>query len=180
MKFPYGSVVSTLITGAVCLVVDPFVNSSPQAAPQKILHDVGYPVPGDNSLNYCSGYQEGEILRISEATFNPNPPQRGKTLSIDIVGQLSQKVEGAYVDVVVKLGIIKLLHTMIDLCADDPRANITCPIEKGPVKLHSEIEIPAQIPPALFYVHVQAYTNDDEDLFCLGSKVDFRSHFLRD
>ncbi|RKF78391.1 Phosphatidylglycerol/phosphatidylinositol transfer protein [Golovinomyces cichoracearum] len=173
MKFLYGSIVSTLITGAVCLVFDPFVNFSPRVAPQKTFNDIGR-VPGDNSLQYCSGYYDGELLRISEATMKPNPPQKGKTLIIDIVGQIPEKVEGGYVEVVVKLGLIKLLHTKIDLCEDNPRANLTCPIEKGPVKIQSKIEIPEQVPPATFFVHAQAYTYDDEDLFCLTSRVDFR------
>ncbi|RKF83712.1 Phosphatidylglycerol/phosphatidylinositol transfer protein [Golovinomyces cichoracearum] len=180
MKFFYGSVVSTLITGAVCLVVEPFVSSSPQVAPQKILDDVVYSVPGDISLKYCSGHQEGQLLKISEATVNPNPAQKGKILNIDIVGQLPEKVEGGYVDVVVKIGLIKILQHTIDLCDDDSIAKITCPLEKGPVKLHSEIEIPEQVPPALFHVHAQAYTNNDEYLFCLESNANFRHSLPRD
>ncbi|RKF83040.1 Phosphatidylglycerol/phosphatidylinositol transfer protein [Golovinomyces cichoracearum] len=185
MKFLYGSVVSTLITGAFCLVVDPFVHFSPEVAPQKIFDDDGFTLLGHNSFANCPGYPVGQFL-ISDATLSPNPPKmfefsqhEGQTLSIDLVGQLLKKTQGAYVILSAQMGVVEIFRSKIDLCANDPRAKTTCPIESGPVKLHIEIEIPQKASLTHFYLRVKGRAYDHRDLFCLYSSIDLSPSIAR-
>lgn len=71
----------------------------------------------------------------------------GANLTIEAVGTLLQDVgEGAYVDLQVKYGIIKLLTTQADLCEQVSNVDLKCPIKKGQVTITKDVEIPKQIP----------------------------------
>jgi hypothetical protein len=86
--------------------------------------------------------------------------------------------EGAYADVVVKLGLIKLLSRRIDIC-EEARANnvsLQCPVEDGEHEVTHTVELPREIPPAKFNVHLNAFTAEDADLMCLDLSIDFRKH----
>ncbi|TQS34927.1 hypothetical protein Golomagni_04670 [Golovinomyces magnicellulatus] len=194
MKFIYGSAIFTLVTGAVCHVINPSVNLLPQAGTQNILSDNDYAVPGHNPFEYCYSDHENDRLQIDYINVDPYPFKkyeisqkgaqfcswltncRGQTLSFDLVGQLLEDVrEGAYIIVTIKLGVIQILRKTFDLCENASRANVTCPIEKGPIKFHSEIEIPETVPPAEFHLEAVVYSNYDEDIFCLRSTINFKS-----
>ena len=75
--------------------------------------------------------------------------------------------EGAYADVTVKLGLIKVLHKEVDLCEEayvlylilrcgsligtlfsrSAEVDISCPVEPGTYKVKHTVELPSQIPP---------------------------------
>ncbi|RKF82712.1 Phosphatidylglycerol/phosphatidylinositol transfer protein [Golovinomyces cichoracearum] len=165
MKFLYVSIVSSLITGVLCLVVDPYVNFSPQVAPQKSL-DIYGSIPGNSHLEYCRGNGEGDLLKIRYATIKPNPPQTGQTISIDLVGQLLEKTQGAFVVVTLNFAFTEFFRTTIDLCADSGAKRV-CPIEKGPVNLHIDPNIPTHIPIGHVILRARAYTYDHKQMFCL-------------
>ena len=52
-------------------------------------------------------------------------------MTVSLSGTLSDELQGgAYVDLTVKLGLVKLLHKTLDLCQE---AENSCPIAPGPV-----------------------------------------------
>ena len=64
----------------------------------------------------------------------------GESLSIKASGVLLDTVEeGATVLLEVKYGLITLLKQQVDLCE--------CPLEKGPLVVAKEVELPKEIPP---------------------------------
>jgi len=56
-------------------------------------------------------------------------------------------VDGAYVQLQVKYGYIKLLDTTADLCEQIKNVDLDCPIEKGKISIVKDIELPKEIPP---------------------------------
>lgn len=137
------------------------------------LHSLDDPIPGDSPVEVCD-VEEPQLLQIHTMTTSPNPPERGQNLTIDGFADLSKRVEeGAYVDVDVTYGYIKLIHTTYDLCDKASTISMECPLEKGPYKLQKQVAIPDQVPPGKYVVTARAYTKEDELITCLSAEVVF-------
>ncbi|EGG10957.1 uncharacterized protein MELLADRAFT_123977 [Melampsora larici-populina 98AG31] len=127
------------------------------------------------SFNNCG--LETDAITIDKFEVSPDPPKPGKKLIITASGTANERIqEGAYADVVVKLGLIKLLHKQFDVCEELSRnanATLQCPIEPGQHTMIYTAELPREIPPAKFIVQARAYTQDDADMACADVKIDF-------
>ncbi|GMK59012.1 hypothetical protein CspeluHIS016_0700270 [Cutaneotrichosporon spelunceum] len=115
-------------------------------------------------------------LQIESIKLSPDPPKPGKELEVKVqASALEQIEEGAYADVTVKLGLIKLVQKQFDLCEEARKANasVQCPVKEGPYTVVQKVDLPKEIPKAKFVVNIRAYTVDDDDLACLDLVVDF-------
>lgn len=131
------------------------------------------PVPGDSPIVQCEA-SEQQILELQSVIIEPNPPLRGENLTFVATGVLSKSIEyGAYVEVDVRYGFIKLLHQTFDLCEEINKIGLTCPISKGEQVIEKRVEIPAEVPPGRYLVNARAYTKDDEFITCLSAMVEF-------
>lgn len=109
--------------------------------------------------------------------ISPNPPVRGENLTITAEGIVGQTIEdGAYVDVDVRYGFIKLVSDTFDLCEEITKVDMECPIQRGAQKLTKEVEIPDQVPPGKYLVVARAYTKDDDFITCLTATVEFPAY----
>ncbi|KAI0815123.1 ML domain-containing protein [Irpex lacteus] len=121
--------------------------------------------------------EASDPIHIKSIEISPDPPVPGKNLTVKVVGEALEVVEdGAYADVVVKVGVIKLLQKEFDLCEEARNADVdlTCPIEKGLYTVTHTVELPKEIPPAPFKVSVNGFTVEDDPLVCLNLQIDFR------
>jgi len=131
------------------------------------------PIPGDSPVAICD-VTEKQLLTIDLVELSPNPPQRGLNLTVSAIGHLSEDVdEGAYVDVDVRYGYIKLISQTYDLCEQVGEVDLKCPLSKGEYKLAKTVEIPDQVPPGKYIVYARAYTKDDEFIACITATVVF-------
>ncbi|CUA69656.1 Phosphatidylglycerol/phosphatidylinositol transfer protein [Rhizoctonia solani] len=122
----------------------------------------------------CGLPSDGVSIKSIEVT--PDPPKPGQDLTVKVVATSSKEIqEGAYADVVVKLGLIKLLQKKFDICEEARNANATiqCPVGKGDHEVVQTVALPREIPRAKFTVDVKAYDADEEDLACVKLNVDF-------
>lgn len=79
----------------------------------------------------------------------------GAELVIRATGTVFERIEeGAYVDIVVKYGLIRLLATRADLCEQIGNVDLECPIEKGVLSITKSVDIPKEVPPVCFF-HMQ-------------------------
>ncbi len=63
-------------------------------------------------------------------------------------GKLLEDIgEGAYVQLQVKYGLIRLVSTKADLCEQVGNVDLKCPIEKGDVTITKDVDLPREIPP---------------------------------
>ncbi|CAE6525950.1 unnamed protein product [Rhizoctonia solani] len=122
----------------------------------------------------CSLPSDGVQIKSIEVT--PDPPKPGQDLTVKVIATADKEIEeGAYADVTVKLGLIKLLQKRFDICEEARNANATiqCPVSKGDHEVVQTVALPREIPRAKFMVAVRAYGADEEDLACVNLKVDF-------
>lgn len=134
------------------------------------------PIPGDSPIFKCD-VDDKQLLDIKSVELSPNPPKKGQNLTITASGQLHQElVEGAYIDVEVRLGYIRLLYNTYDLCEqldEHDVEDLKCPIKPGTYNLKKEVAIPAEVPPGKYVFVARAYTYDDELISCLTGEVLF-------
>ncbi|KAG1864120.1 ML domain-containing protein [Suillus subalutaceus] len=124
-----------------------------------------------------------DVIQLKSISLSPDPPKPGQDLTVTVVGTAHERVEvGAYADVVVKLGLIRLLSKRFDVCEEARNANATiqCPVEQGDYTVVETVALPKEIPQAKFTVAVTGHTVDEEDLLCLDLRIDFmKSPFPR-
>lgn len=105
-------------------------------------------VPGDNPLEFCDADRSGDTITIDNVDLSPNPPQAGTELLIKASGTVLETIEdGAYVKLVVKYGLIRLISTTADFCEQLGNVDLKCPLEKGPLTVLKSVEIPKEVPP---------------------------------
>lgn len=99
-----------------------------------------------DTVSVCS--EPEDILTIHDIKLTPDPPQKGQELRIQGSGYFKETVyEGAYVDVLVKYGIVTLYSKRLDLCEQAPEVEESCPIEKGNHTVDKLVELPGKIFP---------------------------------
>ncbi|KAI1358647.1 phosphatidylinositol transfer protein [Xylaria arbuscula] len=133
-------------------------------------------VPGDSPLTFCRNEAErkSEVVTIEKVDLLPNPPESGAALVIRATGTVFETIEqGAYVKLVVKYGLIRLISTTADLCEQVENVDMKCPIEKGVLSITKAVEIPKEVPPGTYNVFADVYTEDDKPITCLQATVTF-------
>jgi len=136
--------------------------------------DKKVPVPGDSPLVFCAASQDDDLVVLEKVNLTPNPPVAGEKLTIEAIGTVKQDIEqGAFVNLQVKYGLIKLVNTQADLCDQIANVDLSCPIQKGKISIIKDVELPKEIPPGKYTVQADAYTVDKEKLTCLEAEVTF-------
>ncbi|KAI5955447.1 NPC2 [Candida theae] len=131
------------------------------------------PVPGKSPIEVCD-YSSKQLLTLDEITISPNPPQAGANLTFTAKGTIDKTItDGAYVEVDVRYGFIKLIHQTYDICKEITKVDLECPIEKGKQVITKEVEIPEEVPPGKYLVTARAFTKDDEYITCLTATIEF-------
>ncbi|KAB5592652.1 ML domain-containing protein [Ceratobasidium theobromae] len=126
-----------------------------------------------SSWSYTDCGLPTDAVEVKSIKISPDPPQIGKDLTVT-----AQGVDGAYADVTVKLGRVKLLHKEFDICEEARNNNVTiqCPVEPGEYEIVQTVQLPKETPRAKFTVDVEGYTSEEAwepDLVCLKLQVDF-------
>jgi len=141
---------------------------------QSIILDDELDIPGKSPLKYCDASRDDDILVIEKINLSPNPPEAGKELVIEATGTVKEAIEkGAYVNLQVKYGYIRLVNMKADLCDQIGNVDVECPIEEGILTITKSVELPNEIPPGKYTVHADVYTEDDRHITCLDAVVTF-------
>ncbi|ORY96834.1 ML domain-domain-containing protein [Syncephalastrum racemosum] len=124
-------------------------------------------------ITECS--KPDDLLEIEYIDLNPDPPQKGETLTIDFKGELSEEVpEGTMAEVTVKFGVVQLIKKNFDLCKEIKNIDEECPIPAGPLQITKSVDLPKEIPPGKYSVHAVVRTPEDKEVTCLNARVEFR------
>lgn len=136
-------------------------------------------VPGENPLEFCYDDHSKDLITIDEVTLSPNPPQAGTSLVIEASGTVKETIDkGAYVQIEVKYGYIRLINMRSDLCEQLGNVDLSCPVEPGKLVITKSVDLPKQIPPGKYVVKADVYNYDDEPITCLTATVHFGSKSL--
>ncbi|WP_405550760.1 ML domain-containing protein (plasmid) [Streptomyces globisporus] len=136
--------------------------------------------------DYTDNGLDTDPLIINSITATPAKPQPGSPWKLAIKATALEVItEGAWLDVTLKLGLIKLHQKRYDLFGclggKHPEIPLTLdgkevgPIEKGNVDMTLALDLKREIPPAQFKILVRGYTVDEEDLLSIDATVDFKT-----
>lgn len=125
-------------------------------------------------------------LRIESITSSPDPLTPGSEWKLIIKGVAQSEIkDGAYLDVTVKLGLIKLISKRFDLFevlrgGDFLGWTLTLDtgvgggsIGKGPVVLTLGKKRTRETPGTKYTVSLRGYTAEEDGLLCIDLKADF-------
>jgi len=131
-------------------------------------------IPGDSPLDHCRPAHDNDILDLKYVKLTPNPPVPGQNLTIEAVGTFKEDVEeGAYVNLQVKYGLIRLVNTQADLCEQVQNVDMSCPLKEGETRVRKDVAIPAQVPPGKYGVVADVFNSKDEPIICLTAQIEF-------
>jgi hypothetical protein len=81
--------------------------------------------------------------------------------------------DGAYYRFTVKVGAIKIVNTLHNICHDEEYLDVKCPQTKGENVVWESRDIKmASLPPSKYDLEFDAYTDDDSPLFCVRAQAD--------
>ncbi|MGW6394256.1 ML domain-containing protein [Streptomyces sp. NPDC055103] len=136
--------------------------------------------------SYTNAGLPTDPLQIETITLTPDPPRAYSDTTLTIKGTALEAIEdGAYFDVTVKLGLIKVMHKRLDLfeelrgaktlnttwtASPDPAGG---PIKPGDLELTIAMHLPKEIPQAKFTLNVRGYTAAEDELATLDLMFDF-------
>jgi hypothetical protein len=113
-------------------------------------------------------------------TLAPQPPPpplttqtSGSTFKVALLGSLAENVhDGAYYRFSVKVGAIKIVDTLHNICHDEEYLDVKYPQAKGEDVVWESRDIKmASLPPSKYDLEFDAYTDDDSPLFCVRAQA---------
>ncbi|OEJ30056.1 ML domain-containing protein [Streptomyces subrutilus] len=123
-------------------------------------------------------------LQIQHISITPDPPKQGAVLKAVITATVQEEMtDGAYIDVTVKLGLIKLFsktYNLFEKLKGDTSEgwSLTAtpgvagePIKPGDIELTLTRDL-KDVPHAKFTVQARAFTAADDDLAAIDFTVD--------
>ncbi|KAI9031142.1 ML domain-containing protein [Hyaloraphidium curvatum] len=126
-----------------------------------------------SALEWCG--TDEDIFTLGSLTISPDPPEKGTNLTVKVEGYLKETiVQGAYADVVVKIGVVKLLDTRLDLCDQGKElVGEDCPVQPGQRALEKTVAIPEQAPKGKYKVAAVLKNADDKQIACVNAAWDW-------
>lgn len=116
----------------------------------------------------------GDVFEVNSIVVTPDPPEVAEDLLIRVTGQLRQVPDAeTYVDITVKLGLIRLSHKQQLLSELLGEWGASVPTKTGPFTLELSRKLAKDTPRGKFTIRADGYTGADEDAFCLEFSVDF-------
>lgn len=109
-----------------------------------------------------------DILSDVSVSISPNPPVKGKTLTVDASGTISSEITSGNINAVIDVLGIPVINKNIDLCSASPK--VTCPIPAGQHSLEVSQLIPSSVPSGEYTGKVVATNQDGQQIACVNLK----------
>ncbi|XP_065914741.1 putative phosphatidylglycerol/phosphatidylinositol transfer protein DDB_G0278295 [Dysidea avara] len=106
-------------------------------------------------------------LKIS---FSPNPPQKGRNLTIIASGTVNRQIAGGKIKVTAKYGFITVLNQSYDVCDFAKKMGKECPIPAGPLSGSKTVMVPDKIPGGTYLVSIEGTDQGGKNMICANIK----------
>ncbi|KAN0009655.1 hypothetical protein ACTFIU_006952 [Dictyostelium citrinum] len=110
-----------------------------------------------------------EKFKITSVSIVPDPPVKGKLITISGSGVLGENVTSGEVAILVKFGLITLINEKKDICTF-PGSPLTCPIKSGEYTHSVNFTIPEAAPNGKYTGHVSVTDQDSSEIALEGSQ----------
>lgn len=138
-----------------------------------------YNIPHD-SWTDCG--EDSDLLHLNNFAIIPDPPVRGKPLTIAFDGDLKKPLEGSeLVNIQVKYGVIKIVDMTTNLCDELEKVPDVpqCPFQPGHWAFNHTEKLPADIPPGRYTLTIEAYSKKFKTgIFCISGTFRFDPEFF--
>lgn len=102
-------------------------------------------------------------------SVSPNPPERGTTCHVSLIGELAEEVTGGSIYVYLKYAnVMTVLKKKYDFCDFLKKTGSECPLEPDMISLAIETYVPSSFPPGKYIGRIVATNQDDQELVCVG------------
>ncbi|KAJ2655959.1 hypothetical protein IWW48_005277 [Coemansia sp. RSA 1200] len=92
--------------------------------------------------------EDDDIVDIEYVTLDPEKPKRSSPVHLNALAHIKEPIAAATANVRVKYGFLTLLNRNYNLCEElKSNLNKTCPVDKGPIEVDIDVDIPGFIPP---------------------------------
>jgi len=109
-----------------------------------------------------------DIFKVGTVSILPDPPVKGKNLTVIVTGTISKEITKGNLKLDVKYSFVTIMDKTLDLCQET-----SCPIPAGEFKKSITDVIPDVAPTtAVYYITATASDETDEEILC--AKVQFK------
>jgi hypothetical protein len=125
------------------------------------------------TLQSCA--EQRSSFNLNNVVLTPYPVQIGRQLVVTARGNLSKRIaKGAQVQVVGKLGILRIIDRKLDLCEEGAKVGKPCPVESGSVDLQVVQDIPKEAPQTTLNLEIKATNADGTPILCIRGDIQLR------
>ncbi|KZV96819.1 hypothetical protein EXIGLDRAFT_642868, partial [Exidia glandulosa HHB12029] len=127
------------------------------AAPSQI------PLADNVEINDCG--TDDDWFKLDKIEATPYPPRSGENVTVYAVGTVYKAIEeGAFVDITVKLGLIKIHTERVDICKIvEENGERECPLEPGEYTVNQTVTIPGVAPLGRYSIEARGYSGEEAE-----------------
>ncbi|MBK8453815.1 MAG: ML domain-containing protein [Thiofilum sp.] len=119
-----------------------------------------------------------ELLKITSFSVSTTRINPGQTIECRLQGSLLRSLEeGAYADVIVKLGSVSIWKKTYDLNEVLGKIGKPLPQPEGDFDLVWQMDLPKEIPLTKFIINLSAFTFDEDELASAKLTVDMNKKY---
>jgi hypothetical protein len=117
---------------------------------------------------YSNCGSSSDILSNPTVTIVPDPPVKGKEITVTASGTFSSEITSGNVNAVIDILGIPVINKNIDLCTASPK--VTCPITAGRHSIEISQLIPSSVPSGAYTGKVVATDQNGKQIACVALK----------
>ncbi|XP_065914201.1 putative phosphatidylglycerol/phosphatidylinositol transfer protein DDB_G0278295 [Dysidea avara] len=99
-------------------------------------------------------------------TYDPDPPEKGKNVTITGSGIVNKEITSGEIKVVVTYNDIQLLDETYDACELLEKYGDQCPISTGNTTMSITVEVPSDLPDGKYVGTMYGTDQDDDPMIC--------------
>ncbi|XP_065915015.1 putative phosphatidylglycerol/phosphatidylinositol transfer protein DDB_G0282107 [Dysidea avara] len=105
-------------------------------------------------------------VRNLALSFYPDPPERGKNVTVTLTGIVKKIITSGEVQVVLKFNVFTIFKETYDACELALKYGHTCPIVPGPMIVSETFEVPSELPGGTYKSTMDGTDQDDNSMIC--------------
>ncbi|XP_065913968.1 putative phosphatidylglycerol/phosphatidylinositol transfer protein 2 [Dysidea avara] len=99
-------------------------------------------------------------------SFNPDPPEKGKNVTVTLTGTVKETITDGEIQVVLKFDMFTLIDETYEACELAVKYGHGCPVLPGPMVLSDTFEVPSELPGGTYKGTMDGTDQDDNPMIC--------------
>lgn len=116
---------------------------------------------------YSNCGNSNDMASIKSLKITPDPPEKGKNLTVTADINLKEQLTGGEVKVKVKYSIITVVNQTVKICDALKDIGKACPLAAGDVQATESVAIPSAAPSGHYTGNIEATDQNGKQLLCI-------------